>query len=70
MPQPVEIDPAFEIDRHVPVRGDRPIPAPMRLEMLGTNEMRLERVRDIHGDDRLEVVAIDCIKGFIGICQG
>ena len=69
MAQPVEIDPAFEIDRHMAVRRDRPVPAPMRLEMLGTNEVRRERVRNIHGNDRLEVVAIDCIKGFSGSCQ-
>ena len=47
--QPVEIDPALEIDRHVAVRGYRPIPAPVRIEMLGADQMRLERVRNIHG---------------------
>ena len=73
MAQPVEIDPALEIDRDVAVRGDRPIPAPIRFEMLGADQVRRKRVRNIHGDTRLEGAAIDCNKAFRdakGACQG
>ncbi len=48
--QAIEIDPALEIDRHMAVRRNRPVPAPVRIEMLGADEMRLERVRSIHGE--------------------
>ena len=56
----IEIDPAFKVDRHVAMRGDLQIPAPMRLEVLGPDQMRRKRVRNIHVASPVGGIAIDC----------